>query len=102
MERLPLFVEGLALAEQLVDGFTRRRVLGAGLFGLAECRGDVVGAFVERALLEIDREAVELVGQLCLREVARIRVAPRDDRLRERGRLRVERPDECRQAERRM
>src|SRR5688500_16010373 len=98
MERLPLLVEGLALAEQLVHGFAGAGLLRPGLLCLGERRGDVVGALVERALLEVDREAVELIGELSLGQVPRIRVAPRDDRLRERGRLRVERPDERRQA----
>ena len=97
VQRLALLVHGLALAQELVD----RRAIG-GLLGLRERRVDVVGALVQRALLEIDGQTLDLVGEIRLGQCARVRIAAGDHGLGERRGLRVEALDQRRQAERRV
>src|SRR5690242_3742765 len=103
MERPALVIDGLALANQLIDGRPERGSGGGvrgggafarGLFGLREGVLDVEGALVERALLEIDGQALDFVAALRLGELARVRVAPGHKGHRERGRFRIERLDE--------
>jgi hypothetical protein len=97
VDRLALLVHRLALAQELVD----RRAIGR-LLCLREGGGDVIGTLVERALLEIDRETLKFVGEIRLRQRARVRVAARDDGLGERGGFRVQAADQRAEAERRV
>src|SRR3954462_4013416 len=106
MERAALVVDGLAFADELVHGCPSRWIAGGrafanGLLGLRQRVLDGERALVERALLEFDDQPLDLVAEVAVAELPRVRVTPRHERLGQRGRLRIERLDECGQAERR-
>ena len=93
MERLCAGLEGLALAEHAGRSLHGRPVLHSVCSDSARPRRCSRRARRASAL-EVDGQAIQLVGELRLGQVARVRVAPGDDRLGERGCLGVERRDE--------
>src|SRR5262245_5885259 len=97
VERFALLVHALALADELVD-----RGPVAGLLGLRQGGLQVLGALVERALLEIDRESLDLIREIGLRQIAWVRIPSRQHGLRQRRGLGIETLDEGCQAERRV
>ena len=97
MQRKALLVDRLALLEQATGGLLVAFLLRLGNGALREFR-----AFVERALFEIDDKAFNLVGDIGLAQVSRIRLHAGHQGLRQCGRLGIEALDEGGQAERRM